>query len=55
MPIRSLGQKIQVKRIIAGFEKGLLPPVSALRNVVRNAGKNCARKSQFRTVMRSVQ
>jgi len=40
MPIRSLGQKIQIKRIIAWFEKRLLPPVAALRN----AGKNCARK-----------
>jgi hypothetical protein len=44
MPIRSLGQKIQIKRIIAWFEKRLLPPVAALRNVVRNAGKNCARE-----------
>jgi hypothetical protein len=39
-PLRRRSEQIEVERIIAVFEKRLPPPVSALRDVVWNAGND---------------
>ncbi|MEZ5693866.1 MAG: hypothetical protein R3D99_08500 [Altererythrobacter sp.] len=44
-----IGQEVKVKGIVAVFKKGLLPTVAALRDMVRNTGKNNARETGYKT------
>lgn len=39
------GEQIAIRRIVRCVEKSLLPTVSTLRNVVRNAGNNISRQT----------
>jgi hypothetical protein len=43
--VRSIGQQIEIERIIPILEKRAFPPVTTLRYVMRNARENHARKA----------